>query len=198
LRHHARLLPLFLKPSHNIPFSFLSFLFFPFFFFFFFVFRDRVSLCRAGCFGTHFVDQAGLELRNPPASASRVLGTTSLFSFKALAEKRLPRHIYFELWYRMCLYNYIVLFFRKGRQPSTHFLKARPQAAFRAAGFVLRTPARRSPLPKPPPRPALQPHPPPPPPPPRGAAATDLMTLMWNWSSRRPRQAPGRNSLHHR
>jgi hypothetical protein len=24
--------------------------------------------------GTHFVDQAGLELRNPPASASRVLG----------------------------------------------------------------------------------------------------------------------------
>jgi hypothetical protein len=27
-----------------------------------------------GCPGTHFVDQAGLELRNPPASASRVLG----------------------------------------------------------------------------------------------------------------------------
>ena len=26
------------------------------------------------CTGTHFVDQAGLELRNPPASASRVLG----------------------------------------------------------------------------------------------------------------------------
>lgn len=25
-----------------------------------------------------------------------------------------------------------------------------------------------------------------------------LMTLMWNWSSRRPLQAPGRNSLHHR
>jgi hypothetical protein len=24
--------------------------------------------------GTHFVDQAGLELRNPPASASQVLG----------------------------------------------------------------------------------------------------------------------------
>jgi hypothetical protein len=28
----------------------------------------------SGCPGTHFVDQAGLELRNPPASASRVLG----------------------------------------------------------------------------------------------------------------------------
>jgi hypothetical protein len=47
-------------------FSFLSF--------FFMVFRDRVSLCSPGCPGTHYVDQAGLELRNPPASASRVLG----------------------------------------------------------------------------------------------------------------------------
>jgi hypothetical protein len=40
----------------------------------FFVFRDRVSLCSPGCPGTHSVDQAGLELRNLPASASRVLG----------------------------------------------------------------------------------------------------------------------------
>jgi hypothetical protein len=38
------------------------------------VFRDNVSLCRPGCPGTHFVDQAGFQLRNPPASASRVLG----------------------------------------------------------------------------------------------------------------------------
>jgi hypothetical protein len=38
------------------------------------VFQDRVSLCSPGCPGTHSVDQAGLELRNPPASASRVLG----------------------------------------------------------------------------------------------------------------------------
>jgi hypothetical protein len=38
------------------------------------VFRDRVSLYSPGCPGTHFVDQAGLELRNSPASASRVLG----------------------------------------------------------------------------------------------------------------------------
>jgi hypothetical protein len=36
-------------------------------------FRDRVSLYSPGCPGTHFVDQAGLELRNPLASASRVL-----------------------------------------------------------------------------------------------------------------------------
>jgi hypothetical protein len=42
--------------------------------FFVFVFGDRVSLYSPGCPGTHFVDQAGLELRNLPASASRVLG----------------------------------------------------------------------------------------------------------------------------
>jgi hypothetical protein len=41
---------------------------------FLFVFRDRVSLYSPGCPGAHFVDHAGLELRNPPASASRVLG----------------------------------------------------------------------------------------------------------------------------
>jgi hypothetical protein len=39
-----------------------------------FVFQDRVSLYSSGCPGTQFVDQAGLELRNPPASASQVLG----------------------------------------------------------------------------------------------------------------------------
>jgi hypothetical protein len=38
------------------------------------VFRDRVSLCSSGCPGTHSVDQAGIELRNLPASASQVLG----------------------------------------------------------------------------------------------------------------------------
>jgi hypothetical protein len=34
------------------------------------VFLDRVSLCSPGCPGTHSVDQAGLKLRNLPASAS--------------------------------------------------------------------------------------------------------------------------------
>jgi hypothetical protein len=41
---------------------------------YFFFFRDGVSLYSSGCPGAHFVDQVGLELRNPPASASRVLG----------------------------------------------------------------------------------------------------------------------------
>jgi hypothetical protein len=35
--------------------------------------QDRISLCSPGCPGTHYVDQAGLKLRNPPASASQVL-----------------------------------------------------------------------------------------------------------------------------
>jgi hypothetical protein len=53
------------------------------FFFFFFGFSRQGT---PGCPGTHSVDQAGLELRNPPASASRVLGlkacatTPGLFS----------------------------------------------------------------------------------------------------------------------
>jgi hypothetical protein len=42
--------------------------------FLFWFFRDRVSLCSPGCPRTHSVDQAGLELRNPSASASLVLG----------------------------------------------------------------------------------------------------------------------------
>jgi hypothetical protein len=41
--------------------------------FFFFLRQDRVSLYSPGCPGTHFVDQAGLKLRNLPVSASQVL-----------------------------------------------------------------------------------------------------------------------------
>ena len=33
-------------------------------------FQDRVSLYSPGCPGNHSVDQAGLELRDPPASVS--------------------------------------------------------------------------------------------------------------------------------
>jgi hypothetical protein len=61
--------------EHRIQNCFLLFCFVLFCFVLFcFVFRDRVSLYSPGCPGTHFVDQAGLELRNPPASASQVLG----------------------------------------------------------------------------------------------------------------------------
>ena len=40
----------------------------------FFFPQDGVSPCSPGCPGTHSVDQDGLEFRNPPASASKVLG----------------------------------------------------------------------------------------------------------------------------
>jgi hypothetical protein len=36
--------------------------------------HTRVSLCSPGCLGTHSVDQAVLELRDLPASASQALG----------------------------------------------------------------------------------------------------------------------------
>jgi hypothetical protein len=55
-------------PIRYIKTPFLSF------FFFFFFFQDRVFLYSLGCPGTYSVDHAGLELRNPPASASQVLG----------------------------------------------------------------------------------------------------------------------------
>ena len=64
-------------PSYRpktLGFCFVLFVCFWVFFVFVFVFGDRVSLCSPGCPGTHFVNQAGLKLRNLPASASQVLG----------------------------------------------------------------------------------------------------------------------------
>jgi hypothetical protein len=71
-------------------------------------FRDRVSLCSSGCPGTHFVDQAGLELRNPPASASRVLrlkacATTPGLPFKLFFKNYITFLEWFHL--RMLLSN---------------------------------------------------------------------------------------------
>ena len=40
----------------------------------FFLFKTGFLCCSPGCPRTHSVDQAGLELRNLPASASQVLG----------------------------------------------------------------------------------------------------------------------------
>jgi hypothetical protein len=83
------------KENNHLQFHYLKImsliLFFRFFFFSFLVFRDNVSLYNPGCPGTHSVDQAGLELRNPPASASQVLGlkacaTTILPALKLLME----------------------------------------------------------------------------------------------------------------
>jgi hypothetical protein len=43
-------------------------------FFVFCFFSRQVFLSSSGCPGAHFVDQTGLELRNPPASIFQVLG----------------------------------------------------------------------------------------------------------------------------
>jgi hypothetical protein len=52
------------------------------------VFGDRVSLCSLGRPGTLSVDQAGLKLRNSPASASQVLGLKVCATTARLSRKR--------------------------------------------------------------------------------------------------------------
>jgi hypothetical protein len=65
-------------------------------FFFFFFLRDRVSLCIPGCPGTHSIDQAGLELRNPPASTSHLLGL-KVCATTAWLMLKLPEDFFFFL-----------------------------------------------------------------------------------------------------
>jgi hypothetical protein len=69
---------------------FCLFICLPVVFCFLFFSWDRVSLCSPVCPGTHSVDQAGLELRTLPASASWVLG------LKACATTAQLKSIYFE------------------------------------------------------------------------------------------------------
>jgi hypothetical protein len=58
-------------------------------------FLDGVSLFNPGCPGTHSVDQAGLELRNPPASASQVLELKVCATTARLQELSLPCFVLF-------------------------------------------------------------------------------------------------------
>jgi hypothetical protein len=76
-----------------------------FIYLFIYFFRDRVSLNSPGCPGTHFVDQAGLELKNLPASASRVLG------LKVCAT--VPGD-HFIFYFYLFIYLFIYLFLRQG------------------------------------------------------------------------------------
>jgi hypothetical protein len=59
-------------PCLALPFFYPFFLLLLLLFFFFFL--TWFLFITPGCPGTHSVVQAGLELRNPPASASQVLG----------------------------------------------------------------------------------------------------------------------------
>jgi hypothetical protein len=63
-------------------------------------------LCSPGCPGPHFVDQAGLELRNPPASASQVLGlkacaTTAGHIHDILSSKISFKIFYLKYWFQI-------------------------------------------------------------------------------------------------
>ena len=83
--------------------------------YFFLVFLDRLSLYSPGCPGTHFVDQAGLELRNLPASSSRVLGLkvyTTTPSEPFLIE---PYILYFSIL-RLCLIKTIIMRVNTGQR----------------------------------------------------------------------------------
>jgi hypothetical protein len=68
---------LYPQPNYQLFFKIFIYLFI------YLVFPDRVSLCSPGCPGTHSVVQAGLELRNLPASASRLnsLEKKSIFNY---------------------------------------------------------------------------------------------------------------------
>jgi hypothetical protein len=71
------------------------------------------SLCSPGCPRTHSVDQAGLELRNLPASASQVLGLKSCATTAQLVLFLEPRTLT-----------------AKGKQPSTE-LHLGPKCIFK-------------------------------------------------------------------
>jgi hypothetical protein len=78
-------------------------------FFLFLFFQDKISLCSLGCPGTHFVDQAGLELRNPPASASRVLGSKACATTPRYKMKfKNKNEIKFFLLYYIPPYSFLV------------------------------------------------------------------------------------------
>ena len=83
--------------------------FFKIYLFLYFGFWDRASLYSPGSPGTHSVDQAGIKLRNPPASASQVLGLNScnhhcpafllLVKYSNNALSNLPSHnLFFSPW----------------------------------------------------------------------------------------------------
>jgi hypothetical protein len=51
------------------------------------VFQDKISLCCPGCPVTHLLDQAGLKLRDLPASVFQEIG---LKAFATIAQYPLP------------------------------------------------------------------------------------------------------------
>ena len=79
------------------------------------VFWDTVSLYSPGCPGTHFVDQAVLELRNPPASASQVLGLKARATTPSEPFLIEPYILYFSIL-RLCLIKTIIMRVNTGQR----------------------------------------------------------------------------------
>ena len=67
-------------------------------------FQDRVSLYCPSCPGTHFVDQAGLELKNLAVSASQVLGLKACATTAWLCSYLLRRQMFLLLLSLDCLF----------------------------------------------------------------------------------------------
>jgi hypothetical protein len=91
--------------SHSLSFFFLLLLLlllFSSFLSFFLIFQYRVFLRSPGYPETHSVDQAGLELRNPPASASQELGlkacATTTFLTCEMKDWTMLQPYFFHLW----------------------------------------------------------------------------------------------------
>jgi hypothetical protein len=61
------------------------------------VFQDKISLCSSGYPETPYVDQAGSEQRDPPATASQVLGLKVVYYYAQLV-------VIFFKPYIFCLY----------------------------------------------------------------------------------------------
>ena len=59
--------------------------------------QDRVSLYSPGCPGTRSIDQAGLNFRNPPASASQSAGIRGVYHHCLAALLHLGRELKHEL-----------------------------------------------------------------------------------------------------
>jgi hypothetical protein len=87
-----------------------------------FDFRDRVSLYIPGCPGTHFVEQAGLELRNLPASTSRVLGLKACATITWLSWGNLMCIMLQLSWYYSMLISVLVVICSLGRVWYCHIL----------------------------------------------------------------------------
>ena len=71
--------------------SFLHVYLLGFFFVCLFFLRVKDTLYSLDCPGTPYVDQTGLKLRNPPASASQLLGLKDMF------HQHLP-HLILDIW----------------------------------------------------------------------------------------------------